>query len=311
MKIGFIGLGKMGKNMVLRLLEQDINVVAWNRSPEPREEAARAGAQIASDIKDLVSKLPAPRNIFLSLPAGQITDLYIDELLKYLEPNDLISDLANSFFKDTLRRAKTLNSKNIHFLDIGVSGGPGGARNGACLMIGGSQEDFDRIKEFVIAASGPDAYRLLGAIGAGHFAKMVHNGIEYGMMQSLAEGTAVLKNSQFSYDLSKVMDLYNHQSVVTSRLVGWALNAFNEDPDLQKISSKIGSGGGGDQRIPGEADWTVMVAKEQNIRTPVIEAAIQIREESGSVPENSPDGFRNKVVSALRGQFGHHEVGDK
>ena len=137
---------------------------------------------------------------------------------------------------------------------------------------------------------------------------MVHNGIEYGIMEALGEGLAVLKNSPFKYDFVKVLDIYNHRSVIESRLVGWAQNAFKEDPNLENTSSQIGSGGTGAQRIPGEADWTLEVAKELGIETPVIEEAIRIREESANIEENSPNGFRNKVVSALRGQFGHHAV---
>lgn len=308
MKIGFIGLGKMGKNMVIRLLEQGIEVVAWNRSPNPRDEVRKYGAETFENIKDLADRLDNPKTIFLMLPAGDVTDEYLNEVIQYLTPGDLVVDLANSYYKDTLRRSKILSDKGVHFMDIGVSGGPAGARNGACLMIGGSKEDYEKIKEFVVAAAYPNAYKLLGSVGAGHFAKMVHNGIEYGMMEAIAEGAAVLKKSPFNYNLVEVMDLYNHQSVVTSRLVGWAVDAFKNDPQLENISSTIGSGGGGEQRIPGEADWTVEAAKELDIDTPVIEDAISVREKSGNIEENSPNGFRNKVVSALRGQFGQHDV---
>ncbi len=298
----------MGKNMVLRALENQVEVVAWNRSPEPTREVVASGALEASSIEDLVAKLTAPRMILLMLPAGQITDEFIDQLKSFLQKGDLVIDCANSFYKDTLRRNQGLNEQGIHFMDCGTSGGPGGARDGACLMIGGDIEDYVRFEPLAKILAAPDAFKHLGPVGSGHFAKMVHNGIEYGMMEALGEGIAVLKACEFNFDLSKVMDIYNHQSVITSRLVGWALNAFNADPTLSSTSSKIGSGGGGGERIAGEADWTVEVARQLGVATPVIEDAIAVRENSGSDPEGSPNGFRNKVVSALRGQFGHHAV---
>lgn len=192
-------------------------------------------------------------------------------------------------------------------MDIGTSGGPNGARVGACLMIGGMEEDFQTMEPICKAAAAPGAYQHLGPVGSGHFAKMVHNAIEYGMMESIGEGLAILKNSPFKYDFTKLLDLYNHRSVVESRLVGWALDAFKEDADLSNISSSIGSGGSG-KRVPGEADWTLDVAKEMGIDVPVMEDAVRVREESHKDPEDSPEGFRNKVISAMRGVFGQHDV---
>lgn len=300
MKIGYIGLGRMGKNMVLHLLEQGIEVVAWNRSAEPLEEVGKVGAETSKSIEDLVSKLDAPRILWLMLPAGQTSDEFIDKLLPLLSKEDLIIDGANSFYKDTLRRWEKIKPTEVHFMDIGVSGGPGGARNGACLMIGGSKEDFQRIEPLARAAAAPDAYQHLGPIGAGHFAKMVHNGIEYGMMESLAEGLSILKHSSFEYDFQKLLDIYNHRSVIESRLVGWVKNAFKEDPDLKDISSEIKS--------TGEGEWTIQTAKELGVQVPVIEDSFKVRQNSPNDPEDSPNGFRNKVVSALRGQFGQHDV---
>lgn len=329
MKIGYIGLGRMGKNMVLHLLEQGIEVVAWNRSPGPVEEVVKAGALGAKDLEDLVMSLREAsatkqsikeiatsasgrtRNdgmiIWLMLPAGGVTDEYIDKLLPLLSKGDLLIDGGNSFYKDTLRRAEKLQSSGIHFMDIGISGGPNGARIGACLMIGGSVEDFKRVEELCKAAAAPNAYQHLGPVGAGHFAKMVHNAIEYGMMESIGEGLAILKNGPFKYDFVKLLDIYNHRSVVESRLIGWAQDAFKENAELANISSSIGSGGSG-KRVAGEADWTVEVAKEMGIDVPAMEGAIKVRSESGNDAEDSPNGFRNKVVSAMRGVFGQHDV---
>lgn len=300
MKLGYIGLGKMGKNMVLRLLEHDIEVVAWNRSPEPLEEVKTAGAEAAEDIGDLVSKLGSPRIIWLMLPAGEVTDQFIDELLPHLTPGDLIVDGANSFYKDTLRRNEKITAKGVHFMDIGVSGGPGGARNGACMMIGGSTGDFERVKEIVVAGSAPNAFGHFGKVGAGHFAKMVHNGIEYGMMEAIAEGAAILKFSDFEINMPEVFRVYNNQSVIESRLVGWTLEALKEDVDLKDTSSTIAASG--------EGEWTVKTAAEMGIDAKVIEDSFKVRQTSIDDPEDSPAGFRNKVVSAQRGKFGHHPV---
>lgn len=315
MKIGYIGLGRMGRNMVLHLLEGGIEVVAWNRSPEPvsqvkseiRNSKFEKNFFSAESLEDLVNHLSAPRIIWLMLPAGKVTDEYIDKLLPLLSEGDLLIDGGNSFYKDTLRRSQNLKSHGIHFMDIGTSGGPAGARSGACLMIGGSDEDFKKIEPLAKAAAAPGAYQHLGPVGSGHFAKMVHNAIEYGMMESIGEGLAILRQSPFKYDFVKLLDLYNHRSVVESRLVGWAQDAFKEDPELSNISSAIGSGGSG-KRVSGEADWTVEVAHKMGIDVPAMDAALRVRENSSKDPENSPNGFRNKVVSSMRGQFGQHDV---
>lgn len=308
MKIGYIGLGRMGKNMVLKLLEQGQEVVAWNRTKEPTQEVVAAGAIGADSIEDLVSKLDAPRTIWLMLPAGDVTDEHIDKLIPLLEAGDLIIDGANSFYKDTLRRLEKIKPTGIHFMDIGVSGGPAGARSGACMMIGGDKEDFERMGPIAKAGSAPGAYQHLGPTGSGHFAKMIHNGIENGMMESLGEGLAILKYSQFKYNFSQLLDLYNHRSVIESRLVGWAKEAFDEDAELSDTTSVIGSGGAGKERVKAEGDWTVELAKELGVDAPAIECSMKVRSESPSVEEYSPNGFRNKVISALRGKFGQHDV---
>jgi 6-phosphogluconate dehydrogenase len=296
MQLGFIGLGKMGKGLVLHLLEQGVEVVVWNRSADDVEEVKKFGALPATSHADLVSKLKTPRIIWLMVPQGQVVDDMLSSIVPLLSPCDLVIDGGNSFYKDTLRRSKELNAKKIEFMDIGVSGGPVGARNGACLMIGGSRENFQRIEPFAKLMSAPNSYAHLGSIAAGHFCKMVHNGIEYGMMQAIAEGAAILKKSDFNLDLAQVFDLYNHQSVITSRLVDWGQKALTADANLSDISSKINA--------TGEGEWTITTAKELNIPTPVISASFKVRQESATTPEN----FSNKMVSALRGQFGGHPV---
>ncbi len=304
MTIGYIGLGKMGKNMVLHLLEQGEQVVAYNRSPEPVAEVVTTGATGATSIEDLVTRTrelstldSQPSTIvWLMLPAGQVTDEHIDQLVPLLQSGDLVIDGANSNYKDTLRRAEKLQAKGIRFMDVAVSGGPSGARTGACLFIGGEEKDFHEVKNLIEHIAAPTAYQYCGSIGSGHFAKMVHNGIEYGMMQAIAEGAAVLEKSPFHFDLAKIFTLYNNKSVIESRLVGWAQQAFTDNPTLTGISSTIAHSG--------EGEWTIDAAKEFGVSVPIIEESLTVRKQSANEPEN----FRNKVVTALRGQFGGHST---
>ena len=307
MTLGFIGLGKMGKNMVLHLLEEGIEVVAWNRSPAPRAEVAKAGAMAVATLDELVARLKPTRNIWLMVTAGEVVDDILIQLADKLAAGDLIIDGGNSFYKDTIKRGQMLAEKGIHFMDVGTSGGIESARRGACLMVGAEKEDFERIELFLKVLAAPEAYGLLGPVGAGHFAKMVHNAIEYGMMEAIGEGAAILKNAPFKYDLSEVFRVYGKRSIIESRLVSWALSEFKNDPELADISSTIGTGGTA-QKVIAEGDWTLDFAREKKIGVPVIEAALKVREESGREAENSPAGFRNKVVSAMRGQFGQHPV---
>jgi 6-phosphogluconate dehydrogenase len=195
-----------------------------------------------------------------------------------------------------LRHANILKEKDIKFIDVAVSGGPSGARNGACLMVGGETSDVARILPLLKVIAAPKAYAHLGSVGAGHFAKMVHNGIEYGMMQAIAEGAAVLEKSPYDYDLAKVFALYNKNSVIQSRLVGWTQEALAENPTLEGVSSVIAHSG--------EGEWTINTAEELGVAVPVIETSFQVRLESEKQPEN----FRNKIVTAQRGKFGGHST---
>lgn len=296
MKIGFIGLGKMGKGIVTRLLKGKIDVVVWNRSWDDVDDMVLLGATAAKSHEDLITKLITPRIIWLMVPQGDPVDEMITSLIPYLDSGDLVIDGGNSFYKDTLRRSSELSKKGIRFMDAGVSGGPGGALNGACVMIGGNKKDYDLVKPILKIISAQGAYEYLGGPGAGHFAKMVHNGIEYGMMEAIAEGAAILAESDYKFDLAKVFKLYNSKSVIESRLVAWAKEAFEEDQRLKDISSKI--------EATGEGEWTVKTAEALGVEVPVIKRSLQVRQDSVSYPEN----YRNKVVSALRGKFGGHMV---
>ncbi|MDD4988916.1 MAG: decarboxylating 6-phosphogluconate dehydrogenase [Candidatus Pacebacteria bacterium] len=297
MKLGYIGLGKMGMNMVLRLHEKGQDVVAYNRSEEPRKEAREAGVHVADSYEELVKLLPAPRTIWVMVP-NNVVDSVIAEFLPLLSKGDTIIDGGNSFYKDSVRRGKELTDKGFHFMDIGTSGGPGGARNGACLMIGGEEAVYKKLVPLFKDISAPDAYQYLGRAGAGHFVKMVHNGIEYGMMQSLAEGFAILEKSDFNLDLPKVTEIYNHRSVIESRLVGWLADAYKKfGKNLDGVSATVSH--------TGEGEWTVNAGKELGIPVKVIEDSFKFRVESGGKPS-----YIGKVLSALRNQFGGHSIGE-
>jgi 6-phosphogluconate dehydrogenase len=298
MTIGYIGLGKMGLNMVLRLQEKGHSIIAYNRSPEPRKEAQKKGVVTVATISELVSKLHAPRLIWIMVSHGGV-DAVIEELLPLLSKGDIVVDGGNCFYKDTQRRAKHLKKHAIIFLDAGVSGGPAGARNGACTMVGGEAKDFARLEPLFKDISAPGAYLHCGGHGAGHFVKMVHNGIEYGMMQALGEGFEVLKASPFKLNLEKVAGIYNNRSVIESRLVGWLQDGFKKyGTDLKSINPVVAH--------TGEGAWTVSTAKELDVPAPIIKGSLDARKRSVKDPR-----YAGRVLSVLRNQFGGHDAGNK
>src|SRR5512144_411706 len=230
MKLGYIGLGKMGYNMAELLLEKGHRIVAYNRSAEPVKKIAERGAQPADSIRSLAAALEPPRLIWIMVPYQAVDDV-LHELEPLLAKGDTIVDGGNSPYKESMRRAKELEDKGIDFLDAGVSGGPGGARTGACIMVGGRREVFRKTESLFRDLAADKAWLYTGPSGSGHFVKMVHNGIEYGMMQALAEGFSVLKSSSFPLELSRIADLYNHRSVIESRLVVWLRQAYDRFGD--------------------------------------------------------------------------------
>ena len=295
MQIGYIGLGKMGFGQVARLLENGHDVVAWNRGEGPRKKAEKLGAKTTETLEELCKSLKAPRILWLMLP-HQVVDITLDQLIPYLKEGDTVIDGGNSLYLDSMRRSKKMTAKRFQFLDVGTSGGPSGARNGACLMIGGEKKDFDKLKPLWEDLSKDGSFEYFGKHGAGHFVKMVHNGIEYGMMQAIGEGFEVMKKSEFNLDLKRVADLYNKGSVVESRLVGWLAKAYAEDStNLSKISGEISHSG--------EGQWTVEAAKRIGVPVPVIEKSLDFRVKSKGNPS-----YTGQVVSALRNQFGGHDV---
>ncbi len=296
--IGYVGLGKMGHGMVERLLEHGWDVVATDNSDSAVKGATDAGARGAGSVKELVGMLSAPRCIWLMVPHGAVDEV-LGELVPLLSEGDAVIDGGNSNFKETLRRADELTRRGIRFMDAGISGGPGGARDGACVMVGGNGDMFEKHEELFRDIAAPNAYAHMGKSGAGHFVKMVHNGIEYGMMQAIGEGMEVLKKSPFDLDLSEVARIYNNRSVIESRLTGWLQKAFEEyGEDLSDTSGKISASG--------EGSWTVETAKELGAPVPIIEGSLRFREKSQENPS-----YTGQVVSALRNQFGGHDVKKK
>jgi len=295
MRLGYIGLGKMGFNMVERLLEKGHEIVAFNRNEKVLKDIAERGAKPFSSVQSLAVALAVPRLIWLMIPYHAVEEV-IKKLIPFLSEGDTIIDGGNSPYRESMRRAKELEEKGIDFLDVGVSGGPTGARNGACIMVGGRKEIYRKFKSLFRDLSVRGGYAYMGKSGAGHFVKMVHNGIEYGMMQAIAEGFAIMKASPFDLDLMNVAEIYNHRSVIESRLVGWLKNAFDEyGQDLEDVSGSVAH--------TGEGAWTVKVAKELGVPAPIIEGALNFRIESQKNPS-----YAGRILSALRNQFGGHEV---
>jgi 6-phosphogluconate dehydrogenase len=295
MKLGMVGLGKMGFNLVLNLLENGHEVVAFDINKDLMKDIEEKGAQTAPDYKALVDKLPQPRVIWLMIPAGDLIDQVIAGFTPYLEDGDILIDGGNSNYKDTVRRANMLSEAGIHFMDVGTSGGMEGARNGACTMIGGDAAVFAHIEPLFKDLSIENGYLYTGKAGSGHFLKMVHNGIEYGMMQAIAEGFEILEKSPFDYDYKEVSRVWNHGSVIRSWLMELMENAFDKEPKLESIKGVMHSSG--------EGKWTVETALDLQAAAPVIALSLMMRYRS-----LEEDTFTGKVVAALRNEFGGHAV---
>ncbi|MFQ6580981.1 phosphogluconate dehydrogenase (NAD(+)-dependent, decarboxylating) [Priestia megaterium] len=299
MKIGLIGLGKMGYNLSLNLMDNHHEVVAYDVNKEAVEKLANEGATGAVTVEELVNELPhSPKVVWIMVPAGEVTKNVITELKELLSEGDIIIDGGNSNYKESVRRAQDLQEKGIYFFDVGTSGGMEGARNGACTMIGGDAEVFRTIEPFFNDICVENGFMYAGKSGSGHFLKMVHNGVEYGMMQSIAEGFEVLEKSQFDFDYEAVARVWNNGSVVRSWLMELTENAFSKDPKLDSIKGVMQSSG--------EGKWTVETALDLQTATPVIALSLMMRYRS-----LEEDTFTGKVVAALRNEFGGHGVVNK
>ena len=295
MKLGIVGLGKMGLNMALRLREGGHEVAAYDHHIENLTALADAGGSPAKDLSDLVRQLPAPRIVWLMIGAGKATERALQELIPQLSKGDVIVDGGNANYHDSRRRAELLQTHGIQFLDAGTSGGIWGRKLGYCLMIGGDAQAFARLEPIFKTLAPPDGYLHAGPAGAGHFTKMVHNGIEYGMLQAYAEGFELLKASDYELDLGKISHLWNQGSVVRSWLLELAERAFAHNGDLDAIRDFV--------EDSGEGRWTVQEAIDKSVPAPVITLSLIARFRS-----RQASSFSAKVIAALRKEFGGHAV---
>jgi 6-phosphogluconate dehydrogenase len=295
MELGFIGLGRMGMNMVIRLVRGSHRVVVFNRSPEKVREAETHGALGATSVADLIARLAKPRAVWVMVPAGGATQDMIDTVARHLDRDDIIIDGGNSNFHDDMRRAEALRPLGIRYVDAGTSGGIWGLQVGYCLMVGGDEAVFRHLEPLFRTLAPENGYGHMGAHGAGHYVKMVHNGIEYGMMQAIAEGFALMHKSPYGLNLPRIADLWMQGSVVRSWLVELAGRALADDPALQKIRGWV--------EDSGEGRWTVQDAIDQSVPAWTITAALFARFRS-----REEDSFADRMLAALRNQFGGHAV---
>ena len=297
MQLGLIGLGRMGMNMARRLLQGRHQVIAYNRTPDRVKEIVKEGARGAYSLEELVKKLKPPRIVWLMLPAGRPVDEHIEELQSLLDKGDIIIEGGNSFYKEDIRHEQELSPYGIHYLDVGVSGGIWGLKIGFCLMVGGNKKIYQYLEPILKTLAPKDGYLYCGETGAGHFVKMIHNGIEYGMMAAYGEGFEILKASPYGKDLdfSEVAHLWNQGSVVRSWLLELAEAAFKKDKHLSSLSGYV--------EDSGEGRWTVQQAIDTAVPVPVISSSLFQRFRS-----RETDAFSDKVLAALRQEFGGHAV---
>ncbi|KKS30432.1 MAG: 6-phosphogluconate dehydrogenase, decarboxylating [Parcubacteria group bacterium GW2011_GWA2_43_11] len=297
MNIAYIGLGKMGRNMVERLITRGYTVIAYDSNPEARVLTEKLGATVVDTIGALIKNTSTPRTIWVMVP-HHVVETVLGELKPHLGKGDTIIEGGNSPFKESIRRHKEFAAMGVAFLDAGISGGPGGAKDGACIMVGGTQEHYEIHEPLFKDLAVLNGYAYVGSTGAGHFVKMVHNGIEYGMMQALAEGFDMLQQAQFEkpLPLTAIANLYNHGSVIESRLVLWLLKGFETyGEDLRTIT--------GSAQASGEGLWTVKTAKDMGIPVDVIEGALTARKKSLTSPS-----YQGQLISVMRNQFGGHDA---
>jgi len=295
MDIGFIGLGKMGMNMVTRLCQGGHRVVVYDRSTELIAQAKDKGAVPATSLEDIMAKLPAPRAVWVMVPSGAPTEETVQQLGKILEKNDIVVDGGNTRFHDDVHRAADLKKRNIHYVDAGTSGGIWGLQIGYCLMVGGDKEPVTRLSTIFTTLAPENGWAHVGAVGAGHYVKMVHNGIEYSMMQGYAEGFELMSKSDYQLDLGKIADLWMHGSVVRSWLLELAVSALKQDPRLEKLKGYV--------QDSGEGRWMIQDAIDKDVPVPTLTTALFTRFRS-----RQEESFAEKMLAALRNAFGGHAV---
>ncbi|TMB67584.1 MAG: decarboxylating 6-phosphogluconate dehydrogenase [Chloroflexi bacterium] len=295
MRLGMVGLGRMGGNMTTRLLRDGHEVVAYGRDPASVERATKEGALPAKSLEEVIAKLVPPRHVWLMIPSGAPVTETIGALTPLLEQDDAIIDGGNSYYRDSIRRAEELSEKGLHFIDCGTSGGIWGLENGYCLMIGGEEQIFRRMEPVFASLAPADGYAYMGPPGAGHFVKMVHNGIEYGMLQAYAEGFELLNASRYELDLRQIASLWNQGSVVRSWLLELAELALERDAKLAAIRGYV--------EDSGEGRWTVFEAIEHDVPATALAHALFARFRS-----RQEESFGAKLIAALRQEFGGHAV---
>jgi 6-phosphogluconate dehydrogenase len=298
MKIGLIGLGKMGYHLGLNMMDHGHQVAAYDVNEDAVKRFAEDGGQGMHSIEEMVHSLPTPRIVWLMVPQGKIIDDLLDTLVPLLAKGDIIIEAGNSYYKDSVRRAEMLQKKGLHYFDVGTSGGIEGARHGACYMIGGDKDVFPVIEPLFRDTAVPNGYLYTGPSGSGHYAKMVHNGIEYGMMAAIGEGFEVLDKSRYDYDYEKLARVWSNGSVIRGWLMELTERAFSKDPKLDAIKGVMHSSG--------EGKWTVEEALDLQVAAPVIALSLMMRYRS-----LEDDTFTGKVVAALRNEFGGHAVEKK
>ncbi len=295
MDIGFIGLGKMGMNMVTRLTQGGHRVVAFDRATELMTEAEKIGATGATSLEDLVAKLPQPRAVWVMVPSGAPTEDTIRHLWSILDKGDIVIDGGNSKFHDDVRRAADLSKREIDYVDAGTSGGIWGLQIGYCLMVGGEKEPVNRLEPIFTTLAPPNGWAHVGGVGAGHYVKMVHNGIEYSIMQGYAEGFELMSKSDYNLDLPKIADLWMQGSVIRSWLLELAASALKDDPKLEGLKGYV--------QDSGEGRWMLMDALDKDVPVPTLSTALFTRFRS-----RQEESFSEKMLAALRNAFGGHSV---
>ncbi len=295
MVIGLMGLGKMGFQLALNMRDHHIDVIGYDVNQASVDELIKAGMKGATSLADLIAKLPKPRIIWVMVPAGVITERVIVDLSTMLDENDIVIDGGNSNYRDSIRRYELLKSNHIHFLDCGTSGGMNGARFGASLMIGGDDAIYQLVKPLFQAIAKENGFAHMGPAGSGHFVKMVHNGIEYGMMQAIGEGFDLLKASDFDLDYAKVATVWSNGSIIEGLLMNNIKDALSKDAHLSSIQGKVDDSG--------EGQWMIEEALKHKVSIPVIAQSLFARYKS-----KDEDHFSEKVVAAIRNEFGGHKV---
>ncbi len=295
MQLGMIGLGRMGANMTSRLMLDKHEVVVFDFNQTAVARSAEEGAVASGSVADLVGKLREPRAVWIMVPAGKPTDDTIGALLEHLQPGDTIIDGGNSNFRESQARYAQAKTKGVSFIDAGTSGGVWGLKNGYCLMVGGDDDAVKRVEPIFLSLAPSNGYAHVGPSGAGHFSKMVHNGIEYGMLAAYGEGFEILEKSEYEYDLHELASIWRYGSVVRSWLLELLELALAEDPDLAKVRGWV--------EDSGEGRWTVQAALDENVPAPVITLSLLSRFVS-----RQDESFSAKVIAALRNQFGGHAI---